>query len=649
MLGDQGLLSAEGELGDGEIRVPDNVQALIAARLDTLSPDRKALLHNAAVVGKVFWSGAVAAMGGVDEQGVRAGLHELVRKELVRAVRESSVKDQAEYSFWHALVRDVTYSQIPRAARVRKHVAVAEWIERMAGERVTDHAELLAHHYESALELARATDSADLDPLVESARRFLELAGDRATSLDLAKAFTYYSRAAELYGDHDVQRAQLLVKAVDGRAGSSERAVRLAEEATAIFRAAGDELGEGNALIALAGIVWVRGDTARGNELEVEALEKLERHPPGEELLDAYSRRAGSLSIAGRSAEALAVIDQALLLTEQLESKATPSRLYQYRGIALCDLGDASGVDDVRKGLDLALEAGDLSAAGVGYSNLASNLHDHSAREALAVWTEGIDFAVKRGIAGNRFWQLAESTWALFDLGRWDDVIARATEVVEWAEAGGLTYAGAIAAPQHALVLLRRGDLAGTAALLERWVPVAREAGDPQVVVHALAVSAELEVARDHLDAALKLVRELEQRTQTGAGLYRPIYLPNLVAIAFAAGAPDVASAFLETDYRPAARVAAAVVTARAVAAEASERFEDALKLYEDADARWADYGFVLGRADALHGAGRSLLALGRDPQAQLREARELYARLGAQPAVDRVDEVLARATSRTA
>jgi hypothetical protein len=169
------------------------------------------------------------------------------------------------------------------------------------------------------------------------------------------------------------------------------------------------------------------------------------------------------------------------------------------------------------------------------------------------------------------------------------------------------------------------------------------------VVVHALAISAELEVARDELDAAVELVRELEQRTRTGGGLYRPIYLPNLVAIAFAAGAQDVASALLDTDYSATARVAAAVVAARAVAAEASETFDDALTLYEDAEARWADYGFVLGRADALYGAGRSLLGVGRDPQAQLRAARELYAQLGAQPSIQRVDEELAKATSRTA
>ena len=90
---------------------------------------------------RVFWASAVAEMGGLDHAEVELALHELARKELVRSARTSSVSEQAEYSFWHLLVRDVAYSQIPRAERGRKHVAVAEWVESMAGERVTDHAE----------------------------------------------------------------------------------------------------------------------------------------------------------------------------------------------------------------------------------------------------------------------------------------------------------------------------------------------------------------------------------------------------------------------------------------------------------------------------------------------------------------------------
>ena len=633
MLADQGVLTREGELRDDEIRVPDNVQALIAARLDTLSPERKALLHDAAVVGKVFWSGAVAAMGSVDEQAVRTGLHEFVRKELVRGVRESSVKDQAEYAFWHALVRDVAYSQIPRAGRARKHVAVAEWIERMAGDRVTDHAELLAHHYEQALELMRVADpEGDLQPLIDSARRFLELAGDRAMSLDLAMAFRYYLRAANLYEANDVQRAKLLVRAVEGRAGSPGEAMELTDEAIAIFRGVGDEIGEATALVALARLVWIRGDATRSNELEVEALAKLERHPPGEELLNAYARRAGTASIGGRSQEALEVIEKALRLAEELGSDATLARLYQYRGIARSDSGDFGGVDDVRKGLQLALDSGDIGSTGIGYSNLASNIYPHSAAEALDVWEDGIEYAAKRGMPGNRHWLIAESGSALYDLGRWDEVVARASNVVEGVAAAGVEYAAALAVAPHAFVLLHRGRADDAASLIDRWLPVAREAGDPQVIVPALAARAAAAAANGDLRSAVEYLRELDERSQRGANLYRPLHLPQIVSIALAAGEVELATMFLETAHISAPRVVHSVGAARAAAAEHAGALDEALQLYEEAAYGWGEYGFVLGRAEALHGAGRCLVALGEPQRAAepLDEARRLFAQLGA-------------------
>ena len=648
MLADQGFLTAGGELRDEQIRIPDTVQALIAARLDTLAPERKSLLHDAAVVGKVFWSGAVAAMSETDEASVRTGLQELGRKELVRGVRQSSVKSQAEYAFWHALVRDVAYGQIPRSRRIAKHVAAAKWIEHMAGDRATDHAELLAYHYEQALDLAQATGS-DTRPLLEPAARAFELAGDRAMSLDIGRAGAYFTRAAELHPADHLQRGELLLKVADGRGGSPDESVRSAEEAVRIFRSAGEEVREGAALIALAGMVWVQGDTTRSSALEREAIEKLERHPPGEELLLAYVRIGGSLSIAGRSQEALEIVDRALKLAEDLRLQSFLSRLYQFRGIARCDLGDPGGVGDLRKALEVARESGDLFAEGVGYTNLASNLLPTSPIEALASWDEGIAFAEKRGITGNRYWQLAESTWALFDLGRWDEVIERAIEVVEWADRGGLMYAGAIAASQHALVLVHRGRPEEAGPLLERFVPVARDAGDPQVVVPALAAAALLAAAKDDLSTAVEALRDLESRTRMGASLYRPNYLSDVVAIAFDAGDPELAETFLESEYRPTGRQSHSVVAAQATAAEKTGQFEKALALYDDAVQRWDAHRFVLGGAEARHGAGRCLVALGRDAQTPLRAARETFAQLGALPALERVDDLLAQATTRTA
>ena len=650
MLSDQGLLADE--LHDADIRVPDTVQALIAARLDTLAPERKALLHDAAVVGKVFWSGAVASMGGCEEESVRAGMHELVRKELVRVVRTSSVKDQSEYAFWHALVRDVAYSQIPRSERVRKHVAAAEWIEGMAGDRVTDHAELLAYHYEHALELARASGADDaLSDLAASAKRFLELAGDRAMSLDFVKAYTYYMRAADLCSPDAVERGNLLLKAVQGRPSSLEEAEGHAQEALAIFRAAGNELREGAALTLLAQLAYLRGDRRRTKEHDQAAIAVLEPHGPGEELLNAYARRAGGFAVSTRPHEALPAIEQTLALAAELGVEKFSARMYQYRGIARADLGDLGGVDDIRAGLELGLETGDLQAAGIGYSNLASTLLLQSPQAALDVWEEGIDLAERRGMIGNRTWVLAESTWALFDLGRWDEVLRRADTAIEWAQREGPAYSTIIATPQKALVLLLRGRTDEAAALIDEFVARAREAGDPQVLVPALAAAATRALARDQLMEAAEFVVEVEAATRVGAASYRARYLPDFVAIAVAAHRPELAAAFLESDYHSTGRTAHSVIAARGVLAEGTGDVDAALALHEDAAARWAEHGFVLGRAEALLGIGRCLVALDRPHEAALplQTARTLFQELGAEPSGLRVDDVLARATSMTA
>jgi predicted ATPase len=96
------------------------VQGIIAARLDGLEPEEKALLQDAAVIGKVFWAGAVARMDGRDRAAVEQSLHGLARKDFVRRQRRPSVEGESEYAFLHLLVRDVAYGQIPRAARSAK-------------------------------------------------------------------------------------------------------------------------------------------------------------------------------------------------------------------------------------------------------------------------------------------------------------------------------------------------------------------------------------------------------------------------------------------------------------------------------------------------------------------------------------------------
>jgi predicted ATPase len=96
-------------------------------------------------VGTVFWSGALFAIGGRDPAATEATPGELARRAFIRAAGRSSVAGEGDYAFWHTLTREVAYGQLPRTARIAKHRAVAAWIERVAGDRIADHAELLAH------------------------------------------------------------------------------------------------------------------------------------------------------------------------------------------------------------------------------------------------------------------------------------------------------------------------------------------------------------------------------------------------------------------------------------------------------------------------------------------------------------------------
>ncbi|HZA82683.1 MAG TPA: adenylate/guanylate cyclase domain-containing protein, partial [Actinomycetes bacterium] len=246
LLADQGLVATDEVATVPEIPLPETVHGLIAARLDALTPEVRALVQNAAVVGRVFWPGAVAAMEGTgtDHHAIRAGLAELERKQLVQRARTSSVQHQDEYVFWHALVRDVAYAQIPRAGRARRHQAVAGWVEEVAGERVGDLAEVVAHHYGQALAYARAArePQARIDQLVEPTRRFLVLAGDRTINLDLDRARAYYRQAVELGQPRDPERPHLLVRTgrVAFQSGDYPEAVAVYEEAIADMRRSGD-------------------------------------------------------------------------------------------------------------------------------------------------------------------------------------------------------------------------------------------------------------------------------------------------------------------------------------------------------------------------------------------------------------------------
>jgi class 3 adenylate cyclase len=646
MLGDRGILERTGaviRIGAGaEIPVPETIQALIAARLDTLSSEVKSLLQAASVVGKVFWTGAVASVSRAAEDSVAEALHELARKELVRPVRSSSVQSEQEYTFWHVLVRDVAYGQIPRAARAAKHRAAAEWMERIAGERVIDYAELLAHHYEQALELSRAA-GADTRDLEEQTERFLVLAGQRALWLDVGKAESYFRRALELFPREDPMRSEVLVHAAQAAAlaGRSAEAEASYEEAIADFRARGNNLGAGDALVKLAAII--RDDQGvRAKALLDEAVDLLEREPASPELVGAYAEMTRYYHFAWPAEEALGWADKTLVAAEELRLEGPRLRALRYRGFARSELGDPRGLDDENEAFQASLELGGDHAMDAYLAVSDLTWWGEGPAAGLDLYRAGIELAERSGRTYYSMYLKGESVWPLFDLGEWDALQDVAREVLTWERA---SYQALLALPYIAHVLLCRGKTADATDLCADFLPRARRNRDPQVLIPALAVSALIDSERGDVSGAIALIEELEQSTR-GRPLRRAQHLPDALRVCAANGATDLAELLLTDTEVWTTRQLHCVHAARAVLAEIQGQFKEALVLHEEAAERWVEYGSLLEQGQALLGVGRCLIVLRQPERAEtsVRKAREIFQTLQARPLVAEAGSLLAEA-----
>jgi hypothetical protein len=304
------------ERGD-VLGLPETVHGIIAARLDALSEEEKRLLQDAAVVGQVFWVGAVEAVDGVTRWRAEELLHALERKEFVQRSRGSSVASESEYAFRHLLIRDVAYGQIPRPARSHKHQRAAAWIESLG--RPEDQAEMLAHHYLQALELAEAA-GLDAAALGESARNALRDAGDRAAALYAADAAErFYDAALRLWPEHDPERAELLFRRavpVGHHVGGGDRE-RLAQARDALL-AAGDNARGAEMEMLIMQSFWIEGKRDLADEHADRALALLADAPPSKSSAWVLARGATRASLMGRRARAIELASEARAVSEQL-------------------------------------------------------------------------------------------------------------------------------------------------------------------------------------------------------------------------------------------------------------------------------------------------------------------------------------------
>jgi class 3 adenylate cyclase/tetratricopeptide (TPR) repeat protein len=235
------------------IQVPATVQAVLAARIDRLPPEAKRLLQTAAVIGTEVPGPLLTAIADLPDTELHRHLTSL---QAVEFLYETCLFPEPEYTFKHALTHEVAYGSLLQERRRALHSRIIEAMEGLAGDRVAEQAERLAHH-------------ALRGEVWNKAVTYCQQAGARAYDrAAFREAVSYFDQALQalkyLHEHSDTRVLAIEIRLVLGRAlaalGEYGRCRTLLDEAESLARALDDRARLGWVLAGMATVLRQMGD-----------------------------------------------------------------------------------------------------------------------------------------------------------------------------------------------------------------------------------------------------------------------------------------------------------------------------------------------------------------------------------------------------
>jgi class 3 adenylate cyclase/tetratricopeptide (TPR) repeat protein len=619
------MIDAGGRI-DG--RLPESVQGIVTARIDLLPLEEKQLVQHAAVLGKVFWSDALATAVDLEPWRLEEALRSLERKEFIRREHRSAVAGASQHAFQHALVRDAAYGQIPRSARAARHVAAAEWIESLGDDRSEDRAASTAHHYTTAIELYRAMGE-DESFIRVRASRALQDAGERSLQLrayPVAANFLDQALALLPEGEHPGPELLLAAGTAFGYLGRTGDELPRAVEA---FELAGDPERAAEAAVMAARHAW----HAQGGDVDWwldRAAALVEGRPPSRARALVVSERARRNALTYRPTTGLELAREAIELARDVGEVDIEADSLVTHGCARVTLGDGAGVEDLETALRLVGRRG--SAAGRAMTNLgwAYDIAGDLQR-SHRVTLEAIELTDREGDFQTAWFTRTNLANSEYQFGRWDEAL-RVVDSFAGAPQG-VELARTIARSTRALILASRGR--GEEALdeLEDLLADPRTAEDRQLtwpnLVYYVKVARSVGRATEADAALIQLMDDMRAHESVGdPARWHAAALLELVEAGQAARSSEIVDRLTASPWRDLCE------------AIAEQRFVEAADLL-------AAMGEQALQAEVRLRAAKTLIAEGRiaDGLVQADQARSFWQKVEATASLRATDELLAAAS----
>ena len=612
------------EAGGGDL--PDSVRDLLSVRIAALPAPAQAVLR------------AAAAAGARVDDELLAALVDLPAEELAAALRAAVAHHQLEerggrLAFRHELVREAAYAELLPGERRRLHAACARVLEERPelGESPAAAAASVARHWDAAGDAERA--------LAACLR-----AADAALGVYApAEALVLYRRALEL--ETGTARLDVFERAAEAAvlAGEAEAALDLLDEALALADPAAEPVRTGVLHSQRAWYSWTAGAFGPSTfEHHERALALIPAEPPSEARARAVTDLAFTHMLDSRHIEALECATEAVAAARAAGAREIEGLALNVLGVVRGMLGENEpAIDCLREAVAIARETGGAEALGRGYVNLSSAL-DVAGRYEEAVETALEGAAASRRLGLARHWGgflAGNAAESMITLGRLEEAHALVEESlaedVSDASAAHLTLL-------RAEIALERGDHdAGETALAD-----ARElrayVRSTEMAMTAARIAAELAVERGRLDDARVAVAEGLERPSDDGRLIAGLVAAG-VAAEVAAGAPEAVAGLLARLDEIGATLPitrALVLTARAEAQSAPERWREAAETWEALPAPCRAARARLREAEALlaAGAGRE------EASAPLRTAAATARSIGALGVLRQAERLAARA-----